>query len=124
MTGDFGEILDYGGRPFTSGDRENAKRFYSAIAHHYIHEGMVGSNSMDHLVLAVRDLIAIGFDADIASSIGREEMERRLGELVAVWPEGKDRVRREADFNRAVLHYDFGVHCSCRDDEDRRTLDR
>ena len=124
MTDDLAVILDYGGRPFTSGNRENANRFYSALAHGYIHEGMGGGISMDKLVLAVRDLLAIGFDADMASSIGREAMERRLAELVAAWPEGKDRVRREAEFNRAVLQYDFGANCSCENDGDRRRLDR
>lgn len=124
MTEDFGVILDYGGRPFTSGNRENAKLFFAALAHGYIHQGMGGGSSMSDQVQAACDLIALGFDPDMASSIGRETMDLRLHEWFAAWPQGKDRVRREAEFNRAVLQYDSGANCSCRDDEERRRLDR
>ena len=63
MTDDFGVILDFGGKPFTSGNRENAKRFFVALAHSYLHKGIGVGNSMDDLVLATRDLIIIGFDS-------------------------------------------------------------
>lgn len=79
---------------------------------------------MDDMVLATRDLIALGFDREMALSICSEAMDRRMAELAAAWPQGKNLIRRDAEFNRAALQYDFSVNCPRENEGDRWRLDR
>ena len=97
---------------------EQARETLRILAHGYFHDGVGGGVSMDHIVQATLDLMALGFDPEMCRLVGMERLQRRLEGLTTEWEDHREPVKDGIREQRALLFLQLAAKCACDDSEE------